>query len=618
VTPSSSMPPDLPPAAGDGAAAIIATGGDRRRAGVVADAVAQAAAASGVALDDGLLIWSLAGAPPASLVATRPHTPLGAAAAGALDPVDLVGAALEAATDGERRRAQGLHVTPRWLAEHLVTLALPSPPPRPAGDAAWPTVCDPACGGGVFLVAAARLLHGRGVGRRHVVRHLLWGADIDPLGLAAAEAALALWAGEPPPPGRLVVGDPLGHGRAVWPDPPPDGFDAVVGNPPFQSQLGRATARSAADQRRLRARFGSPVRAYTDTAWLFLLVGCELVRPGGRVVLVEPQSLVAARDAAAVRAAVDRHAVLRDLWLDEGRVFRAAVRVCAPVLELRADGASQPDPPAVSAAVRASADGPTSDGDDRWGTLWALALDLPALRVDSRHTLGERATVVAGFRDEYYGLVDLVRELDPSDRADAVAPLVTSGALDWAACAWGDRPIRFAKRRWRAPVVDRSRLATVAPRAARRWVERTRVPKLVVATQTRVVEAAVDHEGAWVPSVPALAVVPADPDDMWRLAAALLSPAATAWLARRAAGTGLERGALKVAGPDLAALPLPADQACWDAAALALRGLVAAPGPAALDAYLVAIAQAYGVPGSLTAWWRGRAGTAVRHGSLPG
>jgi hypothetical protein len=163
-------------------------------------------------------------------------------------------------------------------------------------------------------------------------------------------------------------------------------------------------------------------------------------------------------------------------------------------------------------------------------------------------------------------------------------------------------------------------VSAAAPPAARRWVERTRVPKLVVATQTRVVEAAVDDEGTWVPSVPALAVLPragekasdAGGTGLWHLAAAVLSPAATAWLARRAGGTGLERAALKVAAPDLAALPLPADRRAWDAAAGALAAFAAAPADEALAGYLDAIGRAYGTPPSLSRWWRQRAGTVVR------
>ena len=558
----------------------------------MATAVVDAAAAAGMTADDGLAVWSLAGGRP------EPD-PRRAGAAG----MDALAAVLEGATDAGRRRAQGLHVTPRWLADRLVALALPDDacttiPSIPG--AGGPTVCDPACGGGAFLLAAARRLHAAGIARDRIVRDLVWGADIDPVGVAAAEAALWLWAGERPPPGRLVVADPLlAHGD-LWPEAA--GFAAVVGNPPFQNQLGRATARSAADRGRLRARFGDAVRAYTDTAWLFLLAACDLVRPGGRIVMVEPQSVIAARDAEAVRGALDERAELRDLWIDDGRVFDASVRVCAPVLERR---------PAGSEESRAGG-GQVGAGPGAWGGLWARALDLPFVELTPGPTVGDRAVVIAGFRDQYYGLVDTVREAS-TDEDGGGAPLITSGAVDWAANAWGDRPTRYAKRRWTAPVVDLRRLAE-APAIARRWVERTRAPKLVVATQTRVVEAAVDVGGTWVPSVPTLAVMPADAGDLWHLAAAVLSPAATAWFARRSAGTGLDRGALKVAGPDLSALPLPGDAAAWDDAAAALQAFVAAPDQGSLDVYLDAAATAYDVGPAVTAWWRDRAGSAVRTG----
>ncbi|HKE75445.1 MAG TPA: N-6 DNA methylase [Acidimicrobiales bacterium] len=541
------------------------------RAAAVAGVARGLAAREGVALPRGLRLWALAG--PAAVGPADPGPD-------ADDIAGALGAALEGATGGARRRAQGLHVTPRWLAARLVDRVLTGAGVRGA------SVCDPACGGGAFLVAAAERLHRAGVDRREVVRRHLWGADIDPVGLAAAEAALALWAGEAPPPGRLVVGDPLAAGRALWPDAPRAGFAAVVGNPPFQGQLGRATARSGPERAALRDRFGDAVRAYTDTAWLFLLLGCDLARPGGRVALVQPQSLVAARDAAAVRAAVDRRADLRELWVDEGRVFAASVRVCAPVLVLR-DG-----------------DG-SGAGADRWRDLWADALGLPALPPPGVGVLGDLAEVVSGFRDEYYGLAGVVRERAPGDTAATAAPLVTSGALGWARCGWGDAPVRYGKRAWRAPVVDLARLAAGdGTAAARRWVERTRAPKLVVANQTRVIEAAVDPDGAWVPSVPALAVVPRDPGDLWRLAAAVLAPAATAWLARRAAGTALTRRGLRVAAPDLAVLPLPADAAAWDDAAAAARVLAGDPG-ADPGPFLAAAGAAYRAP-DLAGWWRDR------------
>jgi hypothetical protein len=543
----------------------------------VAVAAVRLAAATGRRLPDQLRLWALAGG--------RPEVTDTVGAPDVASGADLA-AALEAATGDDQRRANGLHVTPRWLADRLVVRALDG-----LGAAPAVTVCDPACGGGAFLVAAARRLHRRGAGRRRVVRHLLWGADIDPVGLAVAEAALALWAGEAPPPGRLVVADALADGGAVWPDRPAGGFHVGAGNPPFQSQLGRATARTPDQQARLRARYGPAVRAYTDAAWLFLLAGCDLVRPGGRVVLLEPQSLVGARDAAAVRSAVDERARLLDIWVDERPVFAASVRVCAPVLEVgpgRCNG--EPNP---------------------WSERFADAVGIPRVHTPpASGTIADLAQVIAGFRDEYYGLVAAVRERAPVD--DAVAPLITSGLIDWLGCSWGRRPARFAKCTWRAPVVDLAELESVGGRAAQRWVARARVPKLLVATQTRVVEAAVDGSGSWVPSVPVVAVVPHDPADLWRVAAAVASPAATAWLLGRAPGTALARDAIKVAAPDLLALPLPADRGAWDEAAAAARAVTtgaAAESPAARDRFLAAATAAYATAPTLPAWWRERART---------
>lgn len=694
---------------------------DRQRARVVAEAVRAEAERADVRLPEDLRLWVLAAEstvngdrPSDSAAETAPDGPDLPQVRPSQDDADAGGlaAVLEAATGRDTRRANGLHVTPGWLADRLIELAFADIEDDPARR----TVCDPACGGGAFLVAAARALHARGVARVDVVRHLLWGADIDPVGLATAEAALTLWAGEAPPPGRLVLGDPLMDGASVWPRFLAEGFGAVVGNPPFLNQLGRATVRSREAAERLRRRFGRAVRAYTDTAWLFLLLGVELSRPGGRVTLVQPLSIAGARDAAVVRDALDASAELRQLWVEERSSFAASVQVCAPVLEVTARpsataqlGLFGAGVPGVVGATNRTATSRAQDGTAvdisptggvagrRWADRLADSLGIPALldAPPGAGRLGDRARVLGGFRDEYYGLIPLVREANPgvddtasgraiagrpdagavaeasllslmreadpglagaasglavTGRPDAGAvddasvaalvlesdaglagavpevaliravagraaelPLVTTGILDWGRSAWGERPSRFAKQGWTRPVVDLDRAdpdGDSAPaRGAARWLSQVvGVPKVVVATQTRVVEAAVDATGSWVPSVPTLAVLPPRPEDLWRLAAAIAAPSSTVWLFRRAPGTALSRKALKIAARDLADLPLPTPDAAaaWDAAAAALRDYAAAPSSLALDAFTAAAAEAYGSPPALVQWWRDR------------
>ena len=212
---------------------------------------------------------------------------------------------------------------------------------------------DPACGAGVFLLAAARRLYEDGCAdRRTLVRRCLFGADVDSASVVATRRILAAWAGvDPDEVVGVVVGDPLRDGSSVWPDRPPDGFDSVVGNPPFLGQLRSSTARTDRDRALLGERFGSLMGAYTDAAWLFLSVGLDLLAPGGRLVLIQPQSVLAARDAGPVRDQLAAEGQLVGLWLDRSRVFAGRTEVCAPIVERRTR-AGGPDPEVLLLADR--------------------------------------------------------------------------------------------------------------------------------------------------------------------------------------------------------------------------------------------------------------------------
>ncbi|CAB4880160.1 unannotated protein [freshwater metagenome] len=97
------------------------------------------------------------------------------------------------------------------------------------------------------------------------------------------------------------------------------------------------------------------------------------------------------------------------------------------------------------------------------------------------------------------------------------------------------------------------------------------MPKVLVASQTKVIEAVVDERGEWLPSVPVISVVPHDAGDVWLAAAMLTSPVASAWIALQRIGTGLSAQAIRVTASDLAALPLPADRTAWKDASDSLQ-----------------------------------------------
>ena len=95
--------------------------------------------------------------------------------------------------------------------------------------------------------------------------------------------------------------------------------------------------------------------------------------------------------------------------------------------------------------------------------------------------LGDLATATAGFRDEYYGLRPAVVDARDGD----LPMLITSGLVDPGRVLWGERATRFDGRPFMHPRVDPAQLGG----RVGRWVHQRLVPKVVVATQTKVVEA---------------------------------------------------------------------------------------------------------------------------------
>ena len=287
-------------------------------------------------------------------------------------------------------------------------------------------------------------------------------------------------------PGTLVVADALldrpGAGRAL---------DVVVGNPPFLSQLAAATARSADDADRA-ARRGSarPCAPYTDTAALFLLAA---LRPGraraGRSRCVQPQSVLARarRGRRARTPSAQLGPARRRLGPDRRRLRRRASTCACP----------------------SSRSGAAASGRATGARTWRDADGVPGGRPAAPAHARRRGHHHRRLPQQYYGMVDHVARAGDCPTG---TPLVTTGLVDLGRCAWGERRPRVGRpdvgppgRRRRAPLDGRAADWAAAHRRAR---------SVVVATQTRVVEVAVDDDGRWIAGVP-LVVVLAPAERLW-------------------------------------------------------------------------------------------------------
>ena len=487
--------------------------------------------------------------------------------------------------DDARRR--GAVFTPHHIAASLARAAVDGrPAPR--------SVADPAAGDGRLLAAVSAATT---VGR-------VFAADVDHSAWSAGSLADDVRS-------HFVEADALGRGLDLWDDAPPDGVELVIGNPPFLSQRTTATARSSTERERLRDA-GTGVSGMADTAAAFLVHACEMLAPGGRVAMIMPLSFLSTRDASTARGRVLERCRLTGLWVSDGSVFPGAeVETCAVVLDRIDDRATDLRrwrgdswEPAASRTVRHE----ELVGAATWSHLVSDLLgDVPETALSDAHgRLGDLATATAGFRDQFYGLAPLAHEVDgpPAGRTDGQRPLVTSGAIDPGRLLWPTVEARIAGRRLLRPAVDPAALDDGS--ALRRWVAARLVPKVLVATQTRVVEAVADPTGEWIPSTPVVSIE-CPGDDVFRVLAVVMAPPVTAWARRHFVGSARSAGAIKLSARQILDIPLPPDRGAWEAAANLWRAhhdpvLGGAPRSAVVDAGQVMCA-AYGAGEDLHEWW---------------
>lgn len=262
---------------------------------------------------------------------------------------------------GQARRRSGSFFTPVRLTEQVVLASVERLRERAAAaksQGAWQhlRICDPALGGGAFLLESCRRLAAElardeaelRAALRAVATRCLAGVDLSPLAVATAEVSLWLLVGDETLPAREVgarlrVGDALDGFE--WSQEFADvfqeqaGFDLIIGNPPWVAYAGRASQPLAPEKRQHYRRAFSVFRGYPTLHGLFVEQATRLA-PNGVIALVIPSPV----------ADLDGYRAVR-------RVVSARHRVCEPLLEFGQDafeGVTQPCFALIAEAVPAS------------------------------------------------------------------------------------------------------------------------------------------------------------------------------------------------------------------------------------------------------------------------
>lgn len=399
-----------------------------------------------------------------------------------------------------QRKRRGQWVTPYWVCEAVLEQLAPQLPARP-------TILDPACGDGRWLIAAARRLPGA----------RLVGYDIDPAAIEAATHTLAA-AGVS---ARLVCADSLGEGVR-------EAADAVVGNPPFVRPQHLPRDEAAALWRRF--------SVATDKSDLYACFVQRALEWAPRVALVLGSSFLSLSSFQALRQRILDGGLDGVFTLPRGTfdaAVDAVVLLCGPS-DRREAGTVTPDGGlAVLGALHV--------GPGVWSTEGPLP-SLPGARMDSIASV--HMGIVCG---DYPRYVHQGRRY-PEDRPTCRGRDVRRWQI-----AQSDLFVRYLPRDMLR------RKPYVAPKHAGLFD----VPEKVVLAGTtgRRLVAAVDTHRRF-PMDSCYVLHPRAGADPWTILGLLLSPQVQAWY-------GARFGAPRVKGVEISRIPIP--EPPWDEIAAAAR-----------------------------------------------
>lgn len=198
----------------------------------------------------------------------------------------------EKIVSGKEKVEKGSFYTPRYIVRGILDRCLEKVRSRKIER---PTVCDPACGSGGFLVEGVEMLSSRfDISPREVAEEYIYGIDVDATATKHAEALIELYLaskGVTLPVGEigLYTKDTLlADGEKILDEAGvPEGFDVVVTNPPYV----KLQNLEPEYREKLRSKYNSFVKGSFGLSPLFLVAGMRILSDAGHLGVITQNNL---------------------------------------------------------------------------------------------------------------------------------------------------------------------------------------------------------------------------------------------------------------------------------------------------------------------------------------
>jgi N-6 DNA Methylase/TaqI-like C-terminal specificity domain len=419
-----------------------------------------------------------------------------------------------------------------------------------------PTILDPACGGGFFLLAAyEELLNRQGAltygDREQILLDCIHGVDINPQAVIVTQLSLLIKLLEQPRSerplpnlshnircGNAVISEDFKDGSQShsldWQKTFPNilksgGFDIIIGNPPYIDS--EWMTKYLPSWRQYCTQYYQSATGNWDLFCIFIEKSLTLCRPNGFISLVVPNKLASAHYAAAARSLLTTTSQILTLQdYSQSATFEASVYPLVFVAQKRSVPILQPDS----------------------GATWAIAATRPQsqLLTRLRDSFPKLETIAqvngAATVAEAYAMQALIQERHSAD----LLRVVNSGTIDRYCFLWGKKPMRYLGQSYLQPVVIENH------RLPPKRLQQAQQPKIIVSGMTQRLECAIDLEGSFLAGKSTVIIYASQICDLRYLLGILNSRLISFYLTSFFGGNCLKGKYLRIGSPQLRQIPI--------------------------------------------------------------
>ena len=335
-----------------------------------------------------------------------------------------------------------------------------------------------------------------------------------------------------------------------------DGFDVVIGNPPYVDS--EMMTKIQSELREVYRAFYESAKGNWDLFVVFIERGIQLQKENGIISYIVPNKLIGATYTKSLRTMLLDYSVLEIRDYSNVDVFKESDVYPVVFIIRKSERQSEVSMVVMDDLERSSIYNRVSAelfyGDIFWDRFFVSANQLRIIvKCSSFPALGRFCQIgAAATVGEAYAFKEYIREYSSAVSNNPFKKLINTGTIDRYESLWSKEPTRYIKSKYNAPIVFDSDLG----RFSQRRFTQAQANKIIIGGMTKILECVYD-EGEYIAGKSTVIVLESGSMNLKYVLALLNSKLVSFWYRIYFRSLALAGGYLRIGNNEIKAIPIP-------------------------------------------------------------